>query len=736
MNDSMRHNRSRFLRWSLLASIVLFLAPPISHGAVDLAKALSQYDVTQGFLGQSPIDSMPIGNGDIGLNVWTEQSGDLCFYISKTDAWSEENAGAWGLLKLGRIRVSITPNPFPGYATKVTLHLHDGYYDVVGGSPERATSVRVWVDANRPVIHVDCQSTQPVSIKAAYETWRTQQVGDISPDVTLPAKDNHIVWYHHNTKSANPQVVNYTFGASMQGEGFNTTGDAAIVSKEPATKQSISIAALTVHPSSPEEWRTKLDAIVKDAAAVSSADAQAQHEKWWHDFWNRSWIFINGDDGATTVTRGATLQRFVTACSGRGAHPIKFNGSIFTVNHDAFLDGRKDAKTGLPEIIKTNPDYRRWGGNYWFQNTRAMYWSRLSAGDFDLMQPLFKMYQDMLPTDAALVKEYYGHDGGYFAECMPFYGGLNKLTPDKGKYVDHYFTPIIELSTMMTDYYDYTQDDDFARKTLLPVARAGLTFFDQHFKRDADGKLLLDPDNAVESYWRVHDPMPDVAGLTYLLQRLLALPDTVTTPEDRAAWQKLQAIIPPIPRGDVKGKTLLLPYSGPQTVKRGNTENPELYAIFPFRIFGVGKPDLQIARDTFEARTYNDPGCWMQDEIQAAFLGNTSEAKQYEITTFSRQDPYMTFPAFWKPGHDFDPDEDNGGNGETGLQKMLMQCEGKKILLLPAWPKEWEAEFQLKAPFKTTVTGHVKDGKMVELKVEPESRRGDVEIFAGEAGKP
>lgn len=53
---------------------------------------------------------MPLGNGDIALNAWVEEGGDLLFYISKTDAW-DENAR---LLKLGRIRVSADPGPYPG----------------------------------------------------------------------------------------------------------------------------------------------------------------------------------------------------------------------------------------------------------------------------------------------------------------------------------------------------------------------------------------------------------------------------------------------------------------------------------------------------------------------------------------------------------------------------------------------------------------------------------------------
>jgi hypothetical protein len=82
------------------------------------------------------------------------------------------------------------------------------------------------------------------------------------------------------------------------------------------------------------------------------------------------------------------------------------------------------------------------------------------------------------------------------------------------------------------------------------------------------------------------------------------------------------------------------------------------------------------------------------------------------------------------------PDEDNGGNGELGLQKMLIQCDGRKILLLPAWPKEWSADFKLHAPFNTTVEGRVEGGKIMNLEVNPESRRVDVEIHSPSSPGP
>ena len=66
---------------------------------------------------------------------------------------------------------------------------------------------------------------------------------------------------------------------------------------------------------------------------------------------------------------------------------------------------------------------------------------------------------------------------------------------------------------------------------------------------------------------------------------------------------------------------------------------------------------------------------------------------------------------------------------------MLMQTEGPRILLLPAWPKDWNCTFKLHAPLRTTVSGTVADGKVTSLTVDPPERRKDV-IIAGDQPVP
>lgn len=170
----------------------------------------------------------------------------------------------------------------------------------------------------------------------------------------------------------------------------------------------------------------------------------------------------------------------------------------------------------------------------------------------------------------------------------------------------------------------------------------------------------------------------------------------------------------------------MLPYTGPQSAKSFNSENPELYAIYPFRLYGLGKPDLDIAINTFNARKQRAKGCWVQDPIQAAMVGDAATAKDYVSFALNRKDPNLKFPAFWNKGNDYAPDEDNGGNGENGLQQMLLQVVDKKIMLLPAWPKGWDADFKLNAPYSTTIQGKVLKGHLVNLKVTPTSRAIDV----------
>jgi len=703
----------------ILIGLILLISNNQTLGQVttDINSLLDQNNVSWNVPGPTSAQSMPIGNGDIGLNVWVETNGDLVFYISKTDSWSEDNYGSWGLLKLGKVRVTLSPAPTMTTFLQV-LKLRTGEILIT----ENNTTFRVWVDANNPVIRVESSSDQSNTMTVTLENWRTSTQNGVTADVISSTETSNISWYHRNlTSNINLKTI---FGAIIKGTDLVNKSSTVLESSVPSTSHLISIFPLTEKNVTPGQWANKLKDNINQIEGLDFETTRTVHQNWWNEFWHRSWVFVRGDAAATNITKGYVLQRFVTACGGRGAYPIKFNGSIFVVDNPALDNGNGTT-------ISVNADYRTWGGQYWFQNTRAMYWPRLAAGDFDLMRPLFDMYAKILPANAAQVKTYYNHEGSYFAETAPFFGGIPYAGPEVTEdWTLHYFTPILELSMMMLDYYEFTEDSAFAKQTLLPVAKSGITFFDKHFPRDTNGKMLLDPDNSIEMFWKVKNPAPDIAGLRAVLARLIALPETLVDNTTRLAWVNLLAQIPELPNGlngDIK---VLFPYEGPQTAQVRNRENPELYSVYPFRIYGYGKPDLQLAINTFNARKQTSRDCWSQDPVQAAMLGLSNIAKDYVSFNLTRKDPRQKFPAFWEKVNDYSPDEDNGGNGEHGLQLMIMQTEGKKITLLPAWPQGWEGDFKLNAPFQTTVQGTISNGTVTNLIVTPAERAADVTILS------
>ncbi len=429
-------------------------------------------------------------------------------------------------------------------------------------------------------------------------------------------------------------------------------------------------------------------------------------------------------DEAAYVSQMYHLQRFITACAGRGAYPIKFNGSLFTVP---------------PGPTEADPDYRRWGPGYWWQNTRLPYISMCASGDFDLMGPLFHMYADeLLPLCKYRTRLYLSHDGAYYPECIMSWGavfsetyGWTPFAQRQDKLQEsgwHKWEWVggLELCWLMLDYYDHTLDREFFRQTALPFTREILTFFDQHYPTNAQGKLVMHPSQAVETWWRCTNAMPELAGCIAVTERLLALPAELTPASDRELCQRLRAKLPPIPLREVNGKMALAPAEF--FANKSNVENPELYAVFPFRLFAFNRPNTDWALTALEHRWDRGNSGWRQDDIFMAYLGLTDDARNAIVGRARSHDAGERFPAFWGPNYDWTPDQDHGGVLMKTLQAMLLQTDGQKIFLLPAWPKRWDVDFKLHAPQQTVVEGVYRGGKVQSLRVTPASRRADVQM--------
>ncbi len=752
--------------------------------------------------------SMPIGNGDVGMNVWVEENGDLLFFISKTDSWSD----AGRLLKLGQVRVRLNPSlaarPF-----RQELQLENGQIIIKSGAGSSAIKLRLWIDANNPVIHLEGESQKNIEAEASLIIWRNadraMQESDAAlgvmesrtpiiekADIALPPQENKIIWYHRNAYSTLPismkvqglesamnlvhdPLLNRTFGGCMTGKQMvHVTAENAtqtLKTIKPTRQLDLRICLLSEQTPTLEQWQEKLNILVDKEQKSNHQKQWIAHCQWWKMFWDRSWINVQTPEDKTEasaaeltkrlqeredlqllgkkglhdvthilpkvsvepagklVNRGYALQRFITAAGGRGAYPIKNDGSIFTFN------------LRNPNSLQ-DADFRLHGPLYWFLDAGTTTCGpMLRSGDFDLLKPIFSMYHDMVPMAKARTKIYYNHEGLFIPATVNTWGsfgnddyGWNRDKLPLGQmsnvYVRWLWQGGIELSSMMIDYYEATQRKSFVQDTLMPMADGVVTFYDQHYKRDEKGKIRIDPACALESVHKAINPMPEVAGLHYLIPRLLALPADLTTTEQRSRWMKTLHDLPEIPLAGPEGEKVLT--AAEVISKRQGDEMPELYGIFPYRLYAIGTPGFEIGRRSIEkyvpeilATKYpyeGKIGGWRLNSIQAAYVGKGEQAARMMISNFASTDPRCRFPAFWGPNQVWTSDISHGGVSMTTLQAMILQVEGKKIYLFPAWPKSWDVNFKLHALYNTTVEGELRNGKLLSLKVTPKSREVDI----------
>ncbi|RXK86735.1 DUF5703 domain-containing protein [Filimonas effusa] len=753
----------------LLSALVAAAQPP----------AKDAYNVVWTSQSKNASESMPCGGGDIGLNVWVE-NGALLFYLSRSGAFDESNA----MLKQGRVRLKLSSDPFSGTDFRQELKLQEGYVVVSGGG----VSIELWVDVYRPVVHVAIKSKKPVTVAAAYENWRyadrQQALKEMrgnsykakQPFPVITYKDevtfdkDAVVFYHRNRRdvqdifdytvkveqmeTVKAQLFNplkdLTSGGVMRGEGMYAKGvdsgsyagtsfySWSLQSKAPARSQQLEIGMHIEQAESVHRWKSGLDSVIQ-AAYKNRKTARAATEKWWQQFWDRSYIVIdNAADSLQAISRNYQLFRYQLGCNAYGKYPTRFNGGLFTFD-PVYVDTQ----------YHFTPDFRLWGGGLMTaQNQRLVYFPMLRNGDFDLLPSQLDYYLRMLKNAELRSQVYWNHGGACFTEQLENFGlpnvteyGLKRPAGyDAGieynAWLEYQWETVFEFCLMMLELERYEGRDIHA---YIPFIESCLQFYDEHYQYlarklgariwDENGKYVFYPSSAAETFKMAYNSTTVIAALRVTLGRLLELPEQYLDSARRGQWKIMLQRIPELPYRQVEGHTMLSPAVTWARVQ--NSEAPQLYPVYPWGIYGVGKPGLDTALNTWNydphVVKYRSHVGWRQYNIFAARLGLREEAGYYAALKFANG--RHRFPSFWGPGFDWTPDHNWGGAAMIGLQEMLVQTDGKKIYLLPAWPEGWNARFKLHAPYNTVIEGAVKDGKLQRLQVTPAKRQTDV-IFS------
>lgn len=701
------------------------------------------------------------------MNIWVED-GDVLFYLSRSGCFDENNT----LLKLGRFRIHLS-TPFMLASFRQQLVLKDGYCQVT----DRQKWVQIWADVNKPVVHVEVTTEkEKCDVEVTYESWRTRDImltkresfqtsykfappkGLTTRHDSIMAQKDGISFFHQNgavtifdatvsqqqmdivkNRLYNP-LKDLVFGGRLHGDQFRLKGRTQgryasseyegwiYGSKRPSQRHAFCITMATVQGSF-DDWQAE---VTKTERAIETKRDWKLTRDWWHRFWERSWIKgpTEGDD--VSILRNYELFRYMLGCNSRGHWPTKFNGGLFTFDPEY---------VNSTEEYHLSPDFRNWGGGvHTAQNQRLVYWPMLKNGDYDLLLPQLEFYLNIYKNAEERSRLYWNHEGACLTEqvenyglpCYPEYGTRRPAGLDPGMehnaWLEYEWDTCLEFCMMALEAHRYCGMDI---ERYLPMIHSCLRFFDEHYRYlarqrgdselDVDGHLVLYPGSGGETFKGACNSTSTIAALRTVIQALTAYYAEKRDTSHLSSLTSFLTILPPI---NVKNG-MLQPAKYYERVQ--NEETMQLYPVFPWRMYGVGRPDLKVAiktyRNDFLARTFRSHIGWKQDAIWAACLGMTNEAARL-IQLKMADGPYR-FPAFWGPGFDWSPDHNWGGSGMIALQEMLLQQVDSTLYLFPAWPKEWDVRFRLHAHDGYIVEAEQRHGEIVEVMINGVARHPD-----------
>ena len=729
-------------------------------------------------------ESMPCGGGDIGMNVWCED-GDILFYLSRSGCFDENNTLL--KLGRFRIHLS-HPLNMQSFRQQLRLNdgycqVTDGQTWVViwADVNKPVVHVEVSVEKQKTDVEVTYESWRTKDIVLSKrERFQTSYKfaapkGLMTRHDSIIAREDGVTFVHQNGAETifdatvrqqqmesvkdrlyNP-LKNRIFGGRLHGDQFVLKGQThgryassdydgwTYRSRRSSQRHAFCITLATVQGTF-TEWETALRQTERQIQ--TKRDWKLTHD-WWHQFWQRSYIEAPVSGAATTpsaspeglatvlgaspegtIARNYTLFRYMLGCNSRGQWPTKFNGGLFTFDPEYV--------NAAPEY-QLSPDFRNWGGGvHTAQNQRLVYWPLLKSGDYDLLQPQIDFYLNIYKNAEERSRLYWGHEGACLTEqienyglpCYPEYGTKRPAGFDPGMernaWLEYEWDTCLEFCMMALESHRYQQPtvnckQPSVNSKQIDFIRSCLRFFDEHYqylanqrgakKLDGNGKLVLYPGSGGETFKGAYNSTSTIAALRTVAAALCAIAPSECDPV-------LMSRLPKITVRD----SMIAPALHYERVQ--NVESTQLYPVFPWRMYGVGRPDLDIARNTYWndslAVKFRSHVGWKQDLIWAACLGLTDEAAR--LVQLKLGDGPHRFPSFWGPGYDWTPDHNWGGSGMIGIQEMLLQEVGDTLYLFPAWPKDWNIRFKLHASGGTVVEAELQGGRVTNVKVTPQER--------------
>jgi alpha-L-fucosidase 2 len=675
---------------------------------VDIHGVIGRSDIVLGRANVESGEAMPLGNGSLGVAVWSADG--LTAQLNRNDTLPDRLSA--GQVVIPGLAVLTRAKDYSG-----RLDLYRGEFREQGGG----MTVTAFVDSRTDALVVDVNGANPNEPQTAVlKLWAPR-----TPRATADGPAGFLVQSWVDNK--NPGASGRTFGSLSAITAQGRDVSAAVT--DPLT------VTVSFKPQEDGHYRVIVAAPHYDgsgdardiAVRALSPGPDEAHVSWWKGFWERAaMIKISSQDGAGEYMENLRNIYLFVAAIEKG---VEYPGS----------------QAGIADMISAAQDEHRWDSSaFWHWNLRMQVAANIGAGLPELNATYFNLYRENLASIEQWTRENMkGLPGVCVPETMRFNGpGIeyeSAWTPAAiGRDCDANFKPYYNARTLSTgaevslwvwQQYLVTGDRTFLAEN-YPLMAASVRFLLAYQKTGPDGLLHTSPSNAHETQWDVTDPTTDLSAILALYPATIEAANLLG--KDADLVRQMQAAlskIPPLPRTQSTGPhTLMTPsaaHDGADVIAESyqpgaedhNIENIGLEPVWPYSIIGDTSPLFALAQRTFAHRPNASAVDWSFDPIQAARLGLGSEVGSTLITSTQKFQGFVNGMAKWEASaREFYVEQT--GVVAAALQEALVQDYDGLIRVAPAIPPGWDFDGSVYARGNIKVNVRTRNGKVTTLVIE------------------
>ena len=318
--------------------------------------------------------------------------------------------------------------------------------------------------------------------------------------------------------------------------------------------------------------------------------------------------------------------------------------------------------------------------------------------------------------------------------------------------VTHILGSTAKIAYLYWRRYEFTLDRDWLARRAYPMLKAAAEFYRNfpNLSKDADGKYHIHWTNSNESVYGARDSDEDLSAMRGILGAVLRASAILDADSAmRPVWREFLDNLAPLPTSDDPQALKPADYAGPRVFVRGLNPAVKAAGLLPdgnslpmwfFDLCNVESRDRQtvaIAEATFRAAlrnglspTINVPVLSKQ-AIAAASLGRADAVRVMipaqirggaERATAYQRGAALANRMMLREGPQA-LDAERLGRAAEALHLALLQSnppapgEDPILHLFPAWPSDWNAQFQLLARGAFLVSASIEAGRVgfVEL---------------------